>query len=124
MKQTICNAVYTAIKNNEDAKRITMSWKDLGFCDFNDMLNQIKTNVQVAFWVLMELEHFSEWENDFIIDFTEEYGTPIYKVGDLTFTIEYPPYDSDFIIKPVKKVTKTFTQTFWEKDNDIKLKLC
>ena len=121
MKQTICNAVYTAIKNNADAKKITMSWKDLGFRNFDDMLNQIKTNVQVALWVLMELEHFSYWENDFIIDFTEEYGAPIYKVGDLTFTIEYPPYDGDFIITPMKKATKTVVQTFWDVDDSIKI---
>lgn len=119
MKQTICNAVYEAVKKYKP--ELTTSWSDVGFLHFEDMLHQIKTNVQVALWVLMELEHFSDWENDFIIDFTEEYGTPIYKVGDFTFTIEYPPYDGDFIIKPAKKVTKTIVQTFWEFDNSVKI---
>lgn len=119
MKQTICNAIYEAVKKYNPA--IFTLWKDLGFQDLEDMLNQIKTNFQVAIWALTELEHFSDWENDFIIDFTEEYGTPIYKIGDFTFTIEYPPYDGDFIIKPAKKVTKTIVQTFWEFDNSIKI---
>lgn len=122
MKQTICDAVYEAVKKYKP--QLTHSWEDVGFLHFNDMLHQIKTNVQVAFWVLMELEHFSDWENDFIIDFTEEYGTPIYKVEDFTFTIEYPPYDGDYIIKPVKKVTKTVVQSFWVEDNTKKFKLC
>ena len=103
MKQTICNAVYEAVKKYKP--QLTTPWKDLGFKDFEDLLNQIKTNVQVAFWVLMDLEYFSDWVNDFIVDFTEEYGTPIYKVGDFTFTLEYPPYDGDFIIKPAKNAS-------------------
>ena len=50
MKQTICNAVYEAVKKYKP--QLTTPWKDLGFKDFEDLLNQIKTNVQVAFWVL------------------------------------------------------------------------
>lgn len=119
MKQTICDAVYEAVKKYKP--RAKTSWEDAGFLHFEEMLHRIKTNVQTAFWALTQLENFSDWENDFIVDFTEPYGTPIYKVGDFTFTIEYPPYDGDFIIKPAKKVTKTVVQTFWEFDNAIKI---
>lgn len=120
MKQTICNIVHDTIK--KDKLNMTTSWKDLGFQDFEDMLNQIKTNFQVAIWALTELEHYSDWESDFVVDTTnDEYEIPIYKVGDFTFIIECPPYDGDFIIKPVKKVTKTVVQTFWEVDNSIKI---
>lgn len=120
MKQTICNAIYEAIKKYKP--EIDTPWKDLGFKDFEDMLNKIKTDIQVAIWALTELEHYSDWESDFVVDTTnDEYEIPIYKVGDLTFTIEYPPYDGDFIIKPVKKVIKTVIQTFWEADNSIKI---
>ena len=121
MKQTICNAVYNAIKNDESAQKVTMSWKNLGFRDFDDMLNQIKTNIQVALWVLEEFSGYSLWENNFVIDIMDDYGTSIYQVEDFTFKILL--YD-DYEIHPLKKVTKTFTQTFWEEDNDIKCKLC
>lgn len=95
---------------------MTTSWKDLGFKDFEDMLNQIKTNIQVAIWALTELEHFSDWEPNFIIDYTnDEYGTPIYKVGDYTFILW-----SDQPI-PVKPITKTIIQQVWEIDNSIKI---
>ena len=67
MKQTICNAVYEAVKKYKP--ELTTSWSNVGFLHFEDMLHQIKTNVQVALWVLMELEHFSDWENDFIFLF-------------------------------------------------------
>lgn len=121
MKETICNAVYTAIKNDEDAKKVTTSWKNLGFIDFNDMLNQIKTDIQAALWVLDEFSGFSCWENNFMIDIMDDYGTPVYQVEDFTFEILL--YD-EYKIRPLKKVTKTFTQTFWEEDNNIKHNLC
>ena len=120
MKQKICNIVHDAIKKYKP--EIDTPWKDLGFQDFEDMLNQIKTNFQVAIWALTELEYYSDWESDFVVDLTDdEYETPIYKVGDFTFTIEHHPYDGDFIIKPAKKVTKTIVQTFWKFDNSIKI---
>ena len=110
MKQLICNIVHDAIK------------KDLGFKDFEDMLNQIKADFQVAIWALTELEYYSDWESNFVIDLTDdEYQTPIYKVGDVTFMVEYPPYDGDYIITPLKYTTKTIIKNVWEVDNSIKI---
>lgn len=114
MKQTICNAVYEAVKKYKP--QLTTSWKDVGFLHFEDMLHQIKTDIQVAIWALTELEHFSDWEHNFVIDYTnEEYETPVYKVGDYTFVIW-----GDNII-PVKSITKTIVQQVWELDNSIKI---
>lgn len=119
MKQTICNIVHDAIKKYNPT--IFTPWKDLGFQDFEDMLNQIKTDIQVALWALTELEHFSDWEHDFVVDTTnDEYETPIYKVGDITFEINLPLYDGDYIITPMKYTTKTIVKHVWEKDNSIK----
>lgn len=120
MKQKICNIVHDTIK--KDNPTIFTPWKDLGFQDFEDMLNQIKTNFQVAIWALTELEHYSDWESNFVVDTTnDEYETPIYKVGDVTFMVELPPYDGDYIITPLKYTTKTIVRHVWEVDNSIKI---
>lgn len=120
MKQKICNIVYDTIK--KDKPEVCYPWKDLGFKDFEDMLNQIKTDIQVAIWALTELEHYSNWEHNFVIDYTnEEYETPIYKVGDITFMVECSPYDGDYIITPLKYTTKTVVKHVWEVDNSIKI---
>ena len=120
MKQLICNIVHDAIKKYKP--NVDTPWKDLGFKDFEDMLNQIKADFQVAIWALTELEYYSDWESDFVIDLTnDEYQTPIYKVGDFTFMIECPPYDGDYIITPLKHTTKTIVKHVWEKDNSIKI---
>lgn len=114
MKQTICNAVYEAVKKYKP--QLTTSWKDIGFLHFEDMLHRIKTDIQVAIWVLTELEHFSDWEHNFVIDYiNEEYETPVYKVGDYTFVLW-----GDNII-PVKSIIKTIVQQVWEFDNSIKI---
>ena len=52
MKQTICDAVYEAVKKYKP--NMDTPWKDLGFKNCKDMLNQIKTNIQVALWALTE----------------------------------------------------------------------
>lgn len=120
MKQKICNIVHDTIKKDNPA--IFTPLEDLGFKDFEDMLNQIKTNFQVAIWALIELEHYSDWESDFVVDTTDdEYETPIYKVGDATFMVTFPPYDGDYIITPLKYTTKTIVKHVWEKDESIKI---
>ena len=120
MKQTICDAVYEAVKKYKP--NMDTPWKDLGFKNFKDMLNQIKTNIQVALWALTELEHFSDWESDFVEDLmNDDYYEPIYKINDFTFDVGMSPINGEYIILPMKKVTKTVVQTFWEKDNSIKI---
>lgn len=121
MKQKICNIVHDTIK--KDKPNIDTPWKDLGFKDFDDMLNQIKTNFQVAIWALTELEYFSDWESNFIVDYftNDKYETPIYKVGDIAFIVELPMYDGDYIITPLKHTPKTIVKYVWEKDNSIKI---
>ena len=119
MKQKICNIIHDAIKKYKP--EINTSWKDLGFKDFEDMLNQIKTNFQVAIWALTELEYYSDWESGFVVDLTDDYETPIYKVGDITFMVQLPLYDGDYIITPLRYTTKTFVKHIWETDNSIKI---
>lgn len=120
MKQTICNIVHDTIK--KDKPNMTTSWEDLGCKDFEDLLNQIKTDFQVAIWALTELEHFSDWEHNFVVDTTnDEYETPIYKVGDITFIVKCPLDEKDYIITPVKCTTKTIVQHVWEIDESIKI---
>lgn len=110
MKQTICNIVYETIK--KDQPDIDTSWKDLGFKGFDDMLHQIKTDVHIALWALMNLEYYSDWEHEFIVGtMNDEYETPVYQVGNYAFKIEY--YD-DYEIIPLKQVTKTVVVTSWE----------
>lgn len=121
MKQKICNIVYNTIK--KDKPNVDTPWKDLGFQDFEDMLNQIKTNFQVAIWALTELEHYSNWEHDFVVDTTDdEYEIPIYKVGDITFMVEFHPHNEGcYIITPLKYTTKTIVKHVWEVDNSVKI---
>lgn len=120
MKQKICNIIHGAIKKYNPT--IFTPWKDLGFQDFEDMLNQIKTDFQVAIWALTELEHYSDWESNFVVDTTnDEYEIPIYKVDDITFMVEFPPYGRDYIITPLKYTTKTIVKHVWEKDESIKI---
>jgi hypothetical protein len=120
MKQKICNIIHDAIKKYNPA--IFTPWKDLGCKDFDDLLNKIKTDFQVAIWALTELEHYSDWEHNFVVDTTnDEYEIPIYKVGDITFMVKCPPYDGDYIITPLKYTTKTIVKHVWEVDNSIKI---
>lgn len=120
MKQTICNIIHDTIKKYNPT--IFTSWKDLGFQDFEHMLYQIKANFQVAIWALTELEHHSDWESNFVVDLMDDgYKTPIYKVGDITFIVKYPPYDGDYIIIPLKYTTKTIVKHVWEVDESIKV---
>ena len=118
MKQTICNIVHDTIK--KDKPNIDTPWKDLGFKDFEDMLNQIKTDIEVAIWALVNLEYYSDWEHNFIIDHTnDEYETPIYKVDNYTFMIQYS--FGNYEIIPLKYTTKTIVKHVWEVDNSIKI---
>lgn len=120
MKQIICNAIHDAIKKYKP--EINTSWEDLGFQDFEDMLNQIKTNFQVAIWALTELEYYSDWESNFVVDLMgDAYETPIYKVSNITFMVEYSPHGGDYIIIPLKLTTKTIVEQIWEKDYSIKI---
>jgi hypothetical protein len=51
----------------------------------------------------------------------DDYYEPIYKINDFTFGVGMSPINGDYTIIPMKKVTKTVVQTFWEKDNSIKI---
>lgn len=51
--EELCHVMYEFVKNH--IGEITYSYKNLGFEDKNDMLEQIKSQVEVATWALSEL---------------------------------------------------------------------
>lgn len=53
IERLLCNNMHDFVKDNID--KITDTWKYLGFADGEDMLSQIKSNVEIAIWALTEL---------------------------------------------------------------------
>jgi hypothetical protein len=87
------------------------SYEDLGFKSKTDMLNQIKTDWETAFWAMTELcawgmtkKHLDE----FLVSEAENYN--IYNIGDRFFK---KPYFEDVIVE-VKQVVKTIKVLDWE----------
>lgn len=121
MKQTICNIVHDTIKNDGFTLDSYIKYKDLGYKNLEDLLQQIKSDIQIAIWALSELPNYSNWEHNFIVDTMDDgYETPVYQVGDYTFMIEYS-HDGDDKIIPLKLTPKIITKMVWEVDNSIKI---
>ena len=109
IEQHLCNTMFRFVK--EHLSEIKDSYENLGFKDEKDMLKQIKTDWDTAFWAMTELcawgmtkKHLDE----FLVPEAENYN--IYNVGNRFFK---KPYHEDGIVE-VKQVVKTIKILDWE----------
>lgn len=110
IEQDICNTIHDFVK--EHINEVKNSYDDLGFKDSEDMLSQIKSDIQIAIWALTELLDWGMSKNymdSFIVD------AYVYKVGEHYFKME--SWSPEYKIVPVKKVTKIIEITEWEELN-------
>ena len=109
IEQHLCNTMYRFVK--EHLSEIKDSYKNLGFKDEKDMLNQIKTDWQTALWALTELCAWGMIKNhldEFLVSEAEGYN--VYRIGNRFFK---KPYHEDGIVE-VKQVVKTIKVLDWE----------
>ena len=109
IKQHLCYVMWRFVKAHTD--KIKGSYEDLGFKSKPDMLNQIKTDWDTAFWAMTEL--CAWWMNKnyldkFLVSEAENYN--IYKIGNRFLK---KPYHEDGIVE-VKQVVKTIKVLDWE----------
>lgn len=109
IEQHLCNVMWRFVKAHTE--EIKDSYECLGFKSRTDMLNQIKTDWQTAFWAMTEL--CAWWMNknhldEFLVFEAGNYN--IYKVGNRFFK---KPYFKDGIVE-VKQVVKTIKVIDWE----------
>lgn len=113
IEKVICNCVYDFVKSH--ISEVTETYVSLGFRNEQDMLSQIKTNIDVAVWAMTELCCWAMRPHDYCKEFFiyEEYCDEyIYVVNNryFTFTFDYGKVQ----VKEVKKVTKMVEITTWE----------
>lgn len=109
IEQHLCNTMHRFVKEHLSENKY--SYENSGFKDENDMLKQIKTDWDTAFWAMTELcawgmtkKHLDE----FLVSEAENYN--IYKVGNRFFK---KPYFEDGIVE-VKQTVKTIKVIDWE----------
>lgn len=130
IEKFICSEVFKFISDHisevEEKRDIfghSQRYKDLGFKDREDMLNQIHTNPEIAVWALQELMSWgmSKDHNERSFNYTRELfteegssedGDIVYRLGDpfRYFIID----ESDKIIE-VSKTTKLVEVIEWQK---------
>lgn len=109
IKEELCDSIHRFVKKNID--KIKDSYEYLGFNSKNDMLKQIKSDPEVAFWALTEL---LMWGMDkdycrdlFVHEENDEFA--IFKLG-FKSKQRYFKYDYDvreiIEVKPVKKIVE------------------
>ena len=87
------------------------TYENLGFKNDKDMLKQIKTDWEIAWWALTELCAWGMRKNYLDKFFVYEAGNyNIYKIGDRFIK---KPYFEDGIVE-VKQVLKTIKVIDWE----------
>ena len=109
IEQHLCNTMYRFVK--EHLSEIKDSYEYLVFKDEKDMLKQIKTDWQTAFWAMAELCVWGITKNhldEFLVSEAENYN--IYNIGNIFFK---KPYHEDGIVE-VKQVVKTIKVIDWE----------
>lgn len=101
--------MHRFVKSHLDV--INGSYENLGFKDKKDMLKQIKTDWQAAWWALTELCAWGMKENYlslFLVYESDNYD--VYGIGGRFFK---KPYYEDCIIE-VKQIVKTIKVIDWE----------
>lgn len=114
MNEIICNTLHDFVK--EHINEVKDSYENLGFKDAEDILYQIKNDIQVAVWALQELLDWGMSKNYtdlFVINPLED-TYPVYKIGDCFFKVKNDWDSVCYKVVPVKKVTKTIKVTEWE----------
>lgn len=109
IEQHLCNTMYRFVK--EHLSEIKDSYENLGFKDEKDMLKQIKTDWEIAFWAMAELCVWGmkgKYSNRSLVSEGEDYN--IYGIGGRFFK---KPYHEDGIVE-VKQVVKTIKVLDWE----------
>ena len=101
--------MYRFVK--EHLSEIKAPYKTLGFKNEEDMLKQIKTDWETAFWAMTELCAWlmtKNYLNEFMVFEAENYN--IYKIGNRFIK---KPYHEDGIVE-VKQVVKMIPVISWE----------
>lgn len=109
IEECLCRYMHSFVKAHID--EIKESYKNLGLKDEKDMLKQIKTDWQTAFWAMTELFVWGMTQkhiDEFLVSEAENYN--IYKIGNRFFK---KPYFEDGIVE-VKQVVKTIKVLDWE----------
>ena len=109
IEQHLCNTMYRFVK--EHLSEIKDSYENLGFKNEKDMLKQIKTDWDTAFWAMTELCAWrmkGKYLNKFLVSEGEDYN--IYDIGGRFFK---KPYFEDWIDE-VKQVVKMIPVIGWE----------
>lgn len=110
IEEHLCNVMYDFVK--EHINEVKDCWKRLGFNDSEDLLNQIKTDFDTAYWALTELcfwglakDYYTEY---FVVADTDDYV--VYKLGDRYMMNLY----SENNWKEVEKTTKLIEVVEWQ----------
>lgn len=110
IEEYFCNVMYDFVKEHID--EVKDSWESLGAKNAEDLLNQIKTDFEVAYWALTELcfwglakDYYTEY---FVVADTDDYV--IYKIGDKY--IKNPYFEEGW--KEVEKKTKLIEVVEWQ----------
>lgn len=110
IEEHLCNVMYDFVKKH--INEVKDSWKHLGFNDSEDLLNQIKTDSETAYWALTELcfwglakDYYTEY---FVVSDTDDYV--IFKIGDKYIK---NPYFEEGLVE-VEKVTKLIEIVEWQ----------
>lgn len=114
IEEYFCNVMHDFVKKH--INEVKDSWEYLGFVNSEDLLNQIKTDVDNAYWALTELcswglaedycnDMFSVYQN-----FKDDYFA-VYKLGDKYIKTELP---DKVVITEVEKRIKLVEVVEWQ----------
>lgn len=109
IEQHLCNTMHRFVKEHLSENR--GSYEYLGFDNERDMLKQIKTDWETAFWAMTELCAWWMTKNyldEFLVSEADNYN--IYKIGDRFIK---KSYHEDGIVE-VKQVVKMIPVIDWE----------
>lgn len=130
IERLLCNNMHDFVKDHID--KITDTWKYLGFTDGEDMLSQIKSNVEIAIWALTELLWWGMDKNYTALVFEEcvvsnnnkynliadalEDEVTVYKLqdGENTKYFKLKIDGTNYKITEIKKTKKVIEVDVWE----------
>lgn len=130
IERLLCNNMHDFVKDHID--KITDTWKYLGFADGEDMLSQIKSNVEIAVWALTELLWWGMDKNYTALVFEEcvvsnnnkynltndalEDEVTVYKLqdGENTKYFKLRIDGTNYKITEIKKTKKVIEVDVWE----------
>ena len=130
IERLLCNNMHDFVKDH--INKITDTWKYLGFVDGEDMLSQIKSDVEIAIWALTELLWWGMDKNYTALVFEEcvvsnnnkynlisdalEDEVTVYKLqdGENTKYFKLKIDGTNYKITEIKKTKKVIEVDVWE----------